>query len=101
MTFRQFLNRIVPIYRAGRTEYFEGAGRDHTVFVSPPKRVRIYTELCDGREVRWQRVGEHWEPPFEGEILSEAERREIFKKLCEYFDLVGEKYRVIPDDPQT
>jgi len=99
MTLRQFFNRIVPIYRAGRSEYFEGAGRDHTVFVSPPRRVRVFTELCDGREISWQRVGKHWESPFESESLSEAERREILSKLCEYYDLIGQKYRVLPDSP--
>ena len=76
---------------------FRGGGRDEINFEENGRKVKIYTELLGGKVSRAIHVSsiEKYEPPHDGELLTDKQREEILDLLSEEYDYRGVRYDVV------
>jgi uncharacterized metal-binding protein YceD (DUF177 family) len=83
--------------RGNRKVRFRGGGRDETTFEENGRKMKIYTELLGGKTSRAIYVSaiQKYEPPHDGELLTNEQREEILDLLCEEYDYRGVRYEVV------
>jgi uncharacterized metal-binding protein YceD (DUF177 family) len=83
--------------RGNRKVKFRGGGRDEINVEENGRKVRIYTELLGGKVSRAIHVSsiEKYEPPHDGELLTDKQREEVLDLLCEEYDYRGVRYEVV------
>jgi hypothetical protein len=83
--------------RGNRKVKFGGGGRDVTVFEENGRRVKIFTELLSGKTSRAIQVSsiQKYEPPDDGEPLTDKRREDILDLLCEDYDYRGVIYEAV------
>jgi hypothetical protein len=89
--------------RGNRKVRFRGGGRDEINFEENGRKVKIYTELLGGKVSRAIHVSsiEKYEPPYDGELLTDKQREEILDLLCEEYDYRGIRYEVVMSSKLT
>jgi hypothetical protein len=94
---------FVFVVRGNRKVKFRGGGRDEINVEENGRKVRISSELLGGKISRAIHVSsiEKYEPPYEGELLTDKKREEILDLLCEEYDYRGIRYEVVMSSKLT
>ena len=76
--------------------YLQSGGRDEIVYVKGGHRIYINSELQNGNIERiiYTTSIRNWQPPFENDPITEAEKTLILQTLCGYYDKCGIRYKV-------
>jgi hypothetical protein len=74
----------------------ERLGRDEYKYIEGDHALTVQIEMLSGspKRIIYPSTIKRWMAPYEGELITEAKRKEIVSKICKHFENNGITYTV-------